>query len=51
MAIVILTAIVLSLNGILWYLRPSGDIWLFGSLFLGIIWGLMFLRLIPGSKP
>jgi hypothetical protein len=32
----------LFLNGLLWYARPPGDIWLMGSVALGIAWGCGF---------
>jgi len=46
MPIVILTVTILILNGVLWYQRPNAHIWLFGPLFLGVVWGGVFLRLI-----
>jgi uncharacterized membrane protein AbrB (regulator of aidB expression) len=46
MAIAVLTAVFFILQGTLWYLRPNPDIWLLGSLFLGILWGFGFMRLI-----
>ena len=50
MPIVILTLVFLILNGLLWYQRPNGNVWLFGSLFLGIVWGFVFLRLISSNS-
>jgi hypothetical protein len=43
----------LILNGLLWYQRPNPHVWLFGSLFLGLGWGVLFMRLITrdGGKP
>jgi hypothetical protein len=32
--------------GLLWYAKPSGDIWLIGSLALGAIWSWGFLRYV-----
>ena len=49
-AITILTLIFLVLSGVLWYQRPNPHVWLFGSLFLGIVWGGVFLRLISREK-
>ena len=46
MAVAVLTVIFLILEGALWYQRPSPNVWLFGSLFLGILWGFGFMRLI-----
>jgi hypothetical protein len=48
-SIAILTLIFLVLNGFLWYVRPNANLWLFGSLCLGGIWGFVFLRLITSS--
>lgn len=44
--IIVFTLIFLVLFGLLWYERPNPTIWLFGSIFLGAIWGGIFLRLI-----
>ena len=46
MPIIILTLIFMGLNGVLWYQKPNPHLWLFGSLFLGVVWGVVFLRLI-----
>lgn len=46
MAIAVLTVIFFILDGILWYQRPNPNVWLFGSLFLGVLWGFGFMRLI-----
>jgi hypothetical protein len=48
-AIIIWTLIILILSGLLWYDRPNADVWLFGSIFLGVLWGTGFLRLITRS--
>jgi hypothetical protein len=40
------TVIFLIANGLLWYVRPTGDLWLIGSVVLGIAWGAVFFRLI-----
>ena len=44
--IAILTLIFFVLSGALWYQRPNPHVWLFGSLFLGVVWGGAFLHLI-----
>ena len=46
-----LTVAFLGLTGGLWYVRPNPHAWLFGSLFLGIAWAVVFMRLItrPGA--
>jgi len=46
MAVAVLTVMFLILDGALWYQHPSPNVWLFGSLFLGIVWGVGFMRLI-----
>jgi hypothetical protein len=49
--IAILTLIFFVLTGVLWYQRPNPHVWLFGSLFLGVVWGGGFLHLITRGKP
>jgi hypothetical protein len=41
-----ITLAFLVLNGLLWYARPNGSLWLLGSILLGVIWGVCFLWLI-----
>jgi hypothetical protein len=50
MAVVILTASFFVLDGLLWYQRPNGGIWLAGSLVLGVAWGIAFMYLITRPK-
>ena len=50
MAVAVLTVIFLILDGTLWYQRPSGGIWLAGSLVLGVAWGIGFMHLVTRSK-
>lgn len=50
MAVAILTLAFLFADGILSYQRPSPGVWLFGSLFLGILWGFGFMRLITRTR-
>jgi hypothetical protein len=38
------------LNGVLWYAKPSANVWLFGSLLLGAIWFYGFLRYVTYPK-
>jgi hypothetical protein len=45
-AIILLSVVFLGLNALLWCYRPSQDVWLSASLFLGIVWGVLFMRLI-----
>lgn len=40
--IAILTLVFLVLTGVLWYQRPNPHVWLFGSVFLGVVWGWRF---------
>jgi hypothetical protein len=46
MPVLAITLAFLILNGLLWYARPTAGFWLIGSLVLGGIWGLVFLRII-----
>jgi hypothetical protein len=46
LAVILLSAVFLGLNALLWCYRPSQDVWLSASLFLGIVWGALFMRLI-----
>ncbi len=46
MLIVAITLAFFVLNALLWYARPTGGVWLFASVVLGVIWGAIFLRLI-----
>lgn len=50
MEIGLLTAAFVILDGVLWYERPSPNIWLFGSLVLGGAWGVGFMRLITRDR-
>ena len=38
------------LNGLLWYAKPTGDIWLVGSLALGVVWFGGFLWYVTHSQ-
>jgi len=38
------------LNGLLWYAKPPGDIWLIGSLALGIVWFYGFFWYVTRSS-
>ncbi len=49
MPILAITLTFLILNGLLWYARPTAGFWLIGSLVLGAIWGLLFLRVISAG--
>ena len=49
MLIVAITLAFFVLNGLLWYARPSGGVWLLASVVLGVIWGAIFLRLITSE--
>jgi hypothetical protein len=37
------------LNGLLWYLRPTGNIWLLGSAILGVIFFIAFFEYLQLS--
>jgi len=37
------------LTGLLWYAKPSGDIWLIGSIVLGVIWFFGFFWYVTHS--
>ncbi|HZP70430.1 MAG TPA: hypothetical protein VFB29_10845 [Pseudolabrys sp.] len=50
MDIAALTIVFLVLDALLWYQRPNPHLWLFGSLFLGGLWGAGFLWLITRRK-
>jgi hypothetical protein len=50
MAIAVLTLVFFVFDGILWYQRPNPNVWLFGSLFLGIFWTFGFMRLITRDR-
>lgn len=50
-AIVILTLTYFILTGVLWYHRPNPHVWLFGSLFLSVVWGGVFQHLITRGTP
>ena len=40
------------LTGLLWYAKPSSEIWLVGSLVLGLVWFYGFFRYATySSKP
>jgi hypothetical protein len=45
------TFVFFALTGLLWYLRPDPNTWLFGSLFLACLWGALFMRLITRERP
>jgi hypothetical protein len=47
--VAVITLAFLVLNGLLWYSRPNGSLWLLGSAVLGVIWGGAFLRLITNE--
>jgi hypothetical protein len=49
-AIAVLTLVFFVFDGILWYQRPNPNVWLFGSLFLGIFWAFGFMRLITHDR-
>jgi hypothetical protein len=49
MLIVAITLAFFVLNALLWYVRPSGEVWLLASIVLGVIWGAIFLRLITSD--
>ena len=49
MPILAITIVFLVLNGLLWYARPSGGVWLLSSIVLGVVWGALFLRLITNE--
>lgn len=38
------------LTGLLWYAKPSGELWLIGSLVLGAIWFYGFFRYVTHPK-
>lgn len=40
------TAAFLVSHGVLWSMRPEPGFWLAGSIVLGLLWGVTFLRLI-----
>jgi len=46
MPVMAITIAFLILNGLLWYVRPNGTLWLVGAIVLGVIWGAIFMRLI-----
>jgi uncharacterized membrane protein AbrB (regulator of aidB expression) len=46
MPVLAITLAFLVLNGLLWHARPTPGFWLLGSLVLGGLWGLVFLRVI-----
>jgi hypothetical protein len=50
MAVGVLTAIFFILVGALWHQHPGPNLWLFGSLFLGILWAVGFMRLITRDR-
>ena len=50
-AMFLLTAAFFGLTGLLWYHRPDPDIWLFGSLVLFSVWGVLFMQLITKERP
>lgn len=49
MQVAAITLAFLVLNGLLWYSRPNGNLWLLGSALLGAIWAAVFLRLITNE--
>lgn len=50
-AVLLSSVVFFALTGLLWYLRPGPNIWLFGSLFLACVWGVLFMRLITKEQP
>ena len=40
------TLVFLVLHGLLWHVRPDAGAWLIGSLVLGVLWGIAFMRLV-----
>ena len=38
------------LNGLLWYAKPPGDIWLIGSVLLGVVWFYGFFWYVTNSS-
>ena len=40
------TAAFLASHGVLWSMRPDPGFWLVGSIVLGLMWGIAFMRLI-----
>jgi hypothetical protein len=40
------TAAFLASHGVLWSMRPDPGFWLAGSIVLGLMWGITFMRLI-----
>jgi lipopolysaccharide export LptBFGC system permease protein LptF len=45
------TLVFLVLHGLLWHARPGPGVWLIGSLVLGVLWGIAFMRLVTRGKP
>jgi hypothetical protein len=41
-----ITAGFLVSHGVLWSMRPDAGFWLAGSIVLGLLWGITFMRLI-----
>ena len=48
--VVAVTAAFLGLHGALWSAHPAPGIWLTGSIVLGLLWGVAFMRLITRGK-
>lgn len=40
------TSAALVSHGVLWSMRPDPGVWLAGSIVLGLLWGVIFMRLI-----
>jgi cyanate permease len=48
--VIAVTCAFVGLHGALWSVHPTEDVWLFGSLLIGLLWGVAFLRLITRGK-
>lgn len=44
-----ITLVFFALNGVLLYARSTAELWLLGSVVMGVIWGVIFPRLITNE--